>query len=215
MIAIIQYDAGNTASVRNAVERLGYEVKITARKDELLAADKIILPGVGAAGSAMTALKRTGLHEIIPMLTQPFLGICLGMQLLCKQSEEDDTIGLGVFNTVVKKFPAAANVPHTGWNNLYDFKSNLLNGVAENADVYFVHSYYAELSKETVASCHYIHPFAAVVQKENFYGTQFHPEKSGLAGELILKNFLALPHPNSSLSSPSPLERVGVRLDKS
>ncbi len=192
MIAIIQYDAGNTASVKNAVERLGYETILTADKDLLLSADKIILPGVGAAGTAMSALKRTGLHELIPQFTKPFLGICLGMQLLCKHSEEDDTKGLGVFNTLVKKFPAIANVPHTGWNNLSDFKNNLLNGVKENADVYFVHSYYAELSAETVATCIYILPFAAVLQKDNFYGTQFHPEKSGIAGEQILKNFLSL-----------------------
>jgi glutamine amidotransferase len=126
------------------------------------------------------------------MIKQPFLGICLGMQLLCKYSEEDDTNGLAVFNAIVKKFPAQANVPHTGWNNLYDFKSKLLDGVTENADVYFVHSYFAELSKETVATCDYILPFTAVMQKNNFYGTQFHPEKSGLAGEQILKNFLLL-----------------------
>lgn len=192
MIAIIQYDAGNTASVKNAVERLGYQTILTSDKDELLSADKIILPGVGAAGSAMAALKSTGLHKFIPMIKQPFLGICLGMQLLCKFSEEDDTNCMGIFNSMVKKFPATANVPHTGWNNMFDFKSSLMQNVSENADVYFVHSYYAELSAETVSTCDYIFPFAAVMQKNNFYGTQFHPEKSGLAGEQILKNFLSL-----------------------
>ncbi len=192
MIAIIQYDAGNTASVKNAIERLGYETKLTADKDEILSADKIILPGVGAAGTAMSALKSAGLHELIPMIKQPFLGICLGMQLLCKYSEEDDTSCLAVFDALVKKFPAEANVPHTGWNNLSDFKSDLLQCVAENADVYFVHSYYAELCGGTVATCDYILPFTAVMQENNFYGTQFHPEKSGLAGEQILKNFLSL-----------------------
>lgn len=195
MIAIIQYDAGNTASVKNAVERLGYQTILTSDKAELLSADKIIFPGVGAAGSAMAALKKTGLHEFIPAITKPFLGICLGMQLLCKHSEEDDTNCLAVFDAMIKKFPATANVPHTGWNNLFDFKSNLMNGVSDNADVYFVHSYYAETSGETVATCNYILPFTAVMQKNNFYGTQFHPEKSGVAGQQILKNFLLLPHP--------------------
>lgn len=206
MIAIIQYDAGNTASVKNAVERLGYETILTSDKDELLAADKIILPGVGAAGSAMAALIKTGLHEFIPSIQQPFLGICLGMQLLCKHSEEDATDCLAVFNAMVKKFPAIANVPHTGWNNLFDYKSSLLNDVPLNADVYFVHSYYAESSVETGATCDYILPFAAVMQKDNFYGTQFHPEKSGVAGEQILKNFL------SASPRPSPEEREKDRI---
>ncbi|MEO6404125.1 MAG: imidazole glycerol phosphate synthase subunit HisH [Ferruginibacter sp.] len=192
MIAIVQYDAGNTASVKNAVERLGYDTILTSDKATLLAADKIILPGVGAAGTAMEALRVAGLDKIIPLVTKPFLGICLGMQLLCKFSEEDNTDCLGIFDAMVKKFPATDKVPHTGWDNLSDYKTNLLLDVVENADVYFVHSYYAELSPHTVAICNYIFPFAAVMQKNNFYGTQFHPEKSGHAGGQILKNFLSL-----------------------
>ncbi|MEO7446428.1 MAG: imidazole glycerol phosphate synthase subunit HisH, partial [Ferruginibacter sp.] len=155
-------------------------------------ADKVILPGVGAAGFAMQALKEKGLDEIIPGLMQPLLGVCLGLQLLCSYSEEDDCSCLGVFDVAVKKFPPQDIVPHTGWNNLYDLEGNLFSQVPTNPDVYFVHSYYAALGKETIAKSSYILPFSAGLQKDNFYATQFHPEKSGDTGVQILKNFLAL-----------------------
>jgi glutamine amidotransferase len=189
MIAIIQYGAGNTASVQNAIQRLGYDSVITNDIDTICDADKVILPGVGEARSAMQSLVSSGLDEIIPRLAQPVLGICLGMQLLCNTSQEGDTLCLGVFNAGVKKFPAGGIVPHTGWNNLYDTNDELFKEL-EGADVYFVHSYFVPVCKETIATCNYIMPFSAAMQKNNFYATQFHPEKSGLVGEQIIKNFL-------------------------
>ncbi len=192
MIAIIKYNAGNITSVKNAVERLGYACKVTDDRDEIVAADKVIFPGVGEASSAMNYLKDKGLDKTIVSLRQPVLGICLGLQLLCNYSEEGHTQCLGIFDTEVKKFPPLDIVPHMGWNNLYDPKGTLFNGFGKNDTVYFVHGYYAEICADTVATCQYILPFSAALQHENFYATQFHPEKSGNVGEKILKNFLEL-----------------------
>lgn len=192
MIVIIKYNAGNTASVKNAVERLGYACKVTDDKDEIVSADKVIFPGVGEASSAMRYLKRKGLDNIIADLHQPVLGICLGLQLMCRHSEEGNTSCLGIFDTEVKKFPTLDIVPHMGWNNLFDTRGPLFDGFRENDTVYFVHGYYAEICAETIAKCRYIVPFSAALQHKNFYATQFHPEKSGPVGEKILKNFLKL-----------------------
>ena len=192
MIAIIKYNAGNIASVRNAVKRLGYDCKVTGDIGEIRSADKVIFPGVGEAGSAMTYLKDKKLDEIIQSLVQPTLGICLGLQLMCRHSQEGDTKCLGIFDSEVKKFPAIEIVPHMGWNNLHIEGSPLFTGFGKDDTVYFVHSYYAELCTETIARCNYILPFSAAMQKDNFYATQFHPEKSGDVGERILRNFLVL-----------------------
>lgn len=192
MIAIIKYNAGNIASVKNAVERLGYECKVTDDISEIRSAEKVIFPGVGEAGSAMIHLKDNRLDEIIQSLVQPTLGICLGLQLMCRYSEEGNTKCLGIFDADVKKFPAIDIVPHMGWNNLNVEGSPLFTGFGKQDTVYFVHSYYAEICSETIARCEYILPFSAAMQKDNFYATQFHPEKSGNIGENILKNFLEL-----------------------
>ena len=192
MIAILKYNAGNATSVENAVQRLGYETVITDDIAVLKAAEKVILPGVGEAASAMNYLKEKGLDQVIKSLKQPVLGICLGMQLLCEFSEEGDTQTLGIFNTKVKKFPPEDLVPHTGWNNFTAVKGKLFENVRVDENCYFVHSYYAEISDETVAVTDYILPFSAALQKDNFYATQFHPEKSAPTGIQILKNFLSL-----------------------
>ncbi len=192
MIAIIDYNAGNISSVQNALKRLGYESIITRDKDEILRADKVILPGVGEASTAMKYLKKYELDTFIKDIKQPFLGICLGMQLMCTSSEEGTTDCLGIFNTKVKVFPPKEKVPHIGWNSLYELKGDLFKNMNAPEDVYFVHSFYAELCEETSAECNYIFPFSAALQKDNFYATQFHPEKSATVGEQILKNFLAL-----------------------
>lgn len=193
MIAIIEYNAGNITSVKNAVERLGYSCIITGNRDEIYSADKVIFPGVGEAKSAMMYLNSKGLDNIIKSLPQPTLGICLGLQLMCQHSEEGDTECLGIFDTEVKRFPSTYIVPHMGWNNIYDvYDPILLNGFNKNDSVYFLHSYYAGICKQTIAKCNYILPFSAAMKKDNFYATQFHPEKSGDAGENILKNFLEL-----------------------
>jgi glutamine amidotransferase len=165
---------------------------VTDDKETILSAEKVIFPGVGEASSAMQHLKEHRLDELIKSLKQPTLGICLGQQLMCKYSEENDTECLGIFDTDVKKFPPTELVPHMGWNNLENLRGNLFNGISNEDNVYFVHSYYAELSKETIATCQYILPFSAAMQKNNFYATQFHPEKSAWVGERILKNFLEL-----------------------
>lgn len=192
MIAIIDYNAGNTRSVKNALERLGYEAKVTSDADMISKADKVIFPGVGEAGSAMKYLRELNLDLAIKSLTQPFLGICLGLQLMCLYSEEGDTTGLGIYDTEVRKFPPTSLVPHMGWNTLTDLKGPLFSGLPESSDLYFVHSYYAGLCSETAATCEYIFPFSAAMQRDNFFAVQFHPEKSADTGEHILKNFLAL-----------------------
>lgn len=192
MIAIIKYNAGNISSVQNALERLGYESIITDNAQEILNADKVILPGVGEASSAMRHLKEKDLDKVILSLNQPILGICLGLQLMCNYTEEGDTNCLGIFNAQVKKFPATEIVPHMGWNNFASTTGNLFSNIKTVDNVYYVHSYYAEISEETIASCDYIKPFSAAMQKNNFYATQFHPEKSADVGETILKNFLEL-----------------------
>ncbi|MBL6667917.1 MAG: imidazole glycerol phosphate synthase subunit HisH [Crocinitomicaceae bacterium] len=192
MIAIIDYNAGNISSVQNALNRLGYESIVTRNKEEILKSDRVILPGVGEAGTAMNYLIEFELDGFIKGLKQPFLGICLGMQLMCNSSEEGDTKCLGIFNSKVKRFPPKEKVPHMGWNNINALKGGLANEIETNSDVYFVHSYYAELCNETSSQCDYILPFSASLEKDNFYGTQFHPEKSADIGEQILKNFLEL-----------------------
>lgn len=192
MIAIIQYNAGNSTSVKNAVERLGYACLVTDNPDEIRKADKVIFPGVGEASSAMKYLKAHELDKLIYSLKQPLLGICLGQQLLCSYSEEGNTPCLGVFDAAVKKFPATEIIPHMGWNNLQNIKTPIFQGVSENDNVYFVHSYYAEINAHTTSVCDYILPFSASMQKDNFYAMQFHPEKSAGVGEIILRNFLAL-----------------------
>ena len=192
MIAIIDYNAGNTRSVKNALERLGQQAMLTNDAEIIRKAAKVIFPGVGEAGSAMKYLLDLNLDYAIRSLTQPFLGICLGLQLMCHSSEESDTTGLGIFDTDVRKFPPTRLVPHMGWNTLTDLKGPLFTGLPESNDLYFVHSYYAELCSQTVATCAYIFPFSAALQKDNFFAVQFHPEKSADTGERILKNFLAL-----------------------
>lgn len=192
MIAIVKYNAGNIRSVQNAVERLGYAVKVTDDPNELRKADKVIFPGVGEAGSAMRYLKSKGLDESIKHLKQPVLGICLGLQLLCSSSEEGETECLGIFPNRVVKFRGDALIPHMGWNEIAALNGELFASIAENENVYFVHSYFAELSEYSIARCDYIQPFSAALKKDNFYATQFHPEKSAGIGAQILKNFLAL-----------------------
>ncbi len=192
MIAIIKYPAGNITSVENAVNRLGYECVVTDDVEVLKNADKVIFPGVGEASTAMKYLIEKGLEKLIPSLTQPVLGICLGQQLMCNFSEENSTVCLGIFDTTVKKFPPTELVPHMGWNNVEVLESSLTEGISEEDNFYFVHSFYAEPCDSTTAICNYILPFSAVMEKDNFYATQFHPEKSADAGEKILKNFLGI-----------------------
>ncbi len=192
MIAIIDYNAGNISSVQNALNRLGYESIITRKHEEILAADKVILPGVGEASSAMKYLEEYKLVELIQNLKQPFLGICLGMQLMCKHSDEGNAKCLRIFDCNVKLFPPKEKVPHMGWNELTNLKGDLFNKLKENDEMYFVHSYYAETCKNTIAECNYITPFSAALQKDNFYATQFHPEKSAEIGAQLLKNFVEL-----------------------
>jgi imidazole glycerol-phosphate synthase subunit HisH len=192
MIAIIKYNAGNITSVKNAIERLGFECIVTDDEQQIRSAEKVIFPGVGEASSAMNYLRERQLDKLITSLTQPVLGICLGQQLMCKFSEEGNTNCLGIFDVQVKKFPSSDIVPHMGWNSLTKLNSPLFNGINESNDVYFVHSYYCEISTYTIAECDYILPFSAAMQKDNFYATQFHPEKSANVGELILKNFLCI-----------------------
>lgn len=191
-IVIIKYNAGNVCSVEFGLRRLGVNTVVTDNADEILSADKIIFPGVGAAGFAMNYLREKKLDELIKNCRQPFLGICLGMQLLCKHSEENDTSCVGVFDETVKKFTSNVKVPQMGWNNIYDLKQPLFKGLNEEEYVYFVHSYYVEKSTHTTATANYDLEYSAAIQKDNFYAVQFHPEKSGIAGEKILKNFIEL-----------------------
>jgi glutamine amidotransferase len=192
MIAILKYNAGNIKSVQNALSRLGFESIITDDPEKLRAADKVIFPGVGEASSAMKYLKERGLDKTITGLTKPVLGVCLGLQLMCRHSEEADTECLGIFDTDVKLFPPVDKIPHMGWNNFLTLKGDLFKGISLNDDVYYVHSYYPEISSCTSATCDYILPFSAAMQKNNFYATQFHPEKSAYIGENILQNFLKI-----------------------
>lgn len=192
MIVIIKYNAGNIQSVENAVHRLGYDCIVTNDIEEIKKSDKVIFPGVGEAATAMQHLQANGLDLTIKGLKQPVLGICLGLQLMCNYTEEGNTNGLGIFDVNVKRFPPLDIVPHMGWNTLYDCKGELFTGISEEEHFYFVHSYYAEESPLSVAQCDYILPYSAALQKDNFYAVQFHPEKSGIAGEQLLKNFLSL-----------------------
>jgi glutamine amidotransferase len=192
MIAILKYNAGNITSVQNALSRLGCKSIITDNPDELLNADKVIFPGVGEAGSAMQYLKERDLDKTLVSLKQPVLGICLGMQLMCLHSQESDTECLGIFDTYVKLFPPVEKIPHMGWNNFLSLSGELFTGIQPEDDLYYVHSYYAEICSSTIATCDYILPFSASMQKNNFYATQFHPEKSAATGEKILTNFLKI-----------------------
>jgi glutamine amidotransferase len=192
MIAIVKYNAGNIKSVGNALNRLGYESIITDDPEVLLGADKVIFPGVGEAGTAMKYLKERGLDSTIKSIGKPVLGICLGLQLMCRFSEEADTECLGIFDSDVRLFPPVDKIPHMGWNNFLTMRGDLFRGVSTDEDVYYVHSYYAEISSCTSATCDYILPFSAAMIKDNFFATQFHPEKSAGVGEKILRNFLEL-----------------------
>jgi glutamine amidotransferase len=191
-IVIIDYGAGNIQSIKFALERLGYTGILSSDAQEIKSADKVIFPGVGEASSAMKKLKNTGLDKVIPQLKQPVLGICLGMQLMCNRSEEGDTEGLGIFDVDVIHFEKNLKVPHIGWNRIKELKSDIFEGVSENEFVYLVHSFYAPICSETIAKCDYGVNYSSALQKNNFYGVQFHPEKSSSAGEKILENFLKL-----------------------
>jgi glutamine amidotransferase len=191
-LVIINYGAGNIKSIQFAFKRLGVDAILSHDSEEILTADKIIFPGVGEASTAMGMLKNTGLDILIPELKQPVLGICLGMQLLCKSTEEGNTQGLGVFNTHVKRFSNDVKVPQMGWNVIKDLKSDLFKGIKEGEYMYLVHSYYAEHCEQTIAKTDYGINYASALQHDNFYGVQFHPEKSSVAGEQILENFLKL-----------------------
>ena len=190
-VVIIKYNAGNIQSVPYALERLGIEPVLSDDPAVIRGADKVIFPGVGEASTAMQYLRQAGLDRVIPALTQPFLGVCLGLQLMCAHSEENDTGCLGVFDLKVKRFPRGdQKVPHMGWNLLHDLKSPLLADFPAEPYVYFVHSYYAELGPHTIANAEYMLPFSAALQRDNFYATQFHPEKSGKVGAKLLENFI-------------------------
>ena len=189
---IIKYNAGNAQSVLFALERIGVQGILSDNADEINSADKVIFPGVGEASSAMKFLKEKNLNTVIKNLKQPTLGICLGMQLMCKQSEEGNTVCLGIFPLQVKKFVGDFKIPQIGWNNIYDLKENLFSDLKENEYMYFVHGYYAEKGNDTFAKANYILEYSAALKKDNFYGVQFHPEKSSEAGQKILENFLKL-----------------------
>jgi glutamine amidotransferase len=191
-IVIINYGAGNIQSIMFAIERLGFHAVLSNDPAEIKAADKVIFPGVGEASFAMKMLKESGLDTLIPTLKQPVLGICLGMQLMCNYSEEGDTKGLEIFDVDVVKFTSKVKVPQMGWNQIYNLKSDLFKGIAENEYMYLVHSFYAPLCAETIATTNYELEYSSALENDNFYGTQFHPEKSGDVGEQILNNFLNL-----------------------
>ena len=192
-LAIIKYNAGNIRSVDHALKRLGVTAKITDDPEQIRSADKVIFPGVGEAASTMAYLKERELDKLIAGLTQPVLGICLGQQLMCQYSEEGDTECIGIFDQPVKQFlPGKLKVPHMGWNSLDQVSGDLFPAELQGAYVYFVHSYYGPACSETAALCNYMLPFSAALQKGNFYATQFHPEKSGDPGQMILSNFLEL-----------------------
>lgn len=190
-VAIVKYNAGNTASVANALKRLGVEPLVTDDSNELRSADKVIFPGVGEASTAMKYFRDRNLDSVIRSLTQPLLGICLGMQLMCMSSEENETDCLGILPYRVRRFESETlKIPHTGWNRISDLSSPLFAGIAEGERVYFVHGYYVETGDSTTATCEYGERFSAAIGRDNFHAIQFHPEKSGAVGERILENFL-------------------------
>ena len=191
-VAIVKYNAGNVQSVVHSLDRLGVSYRITDDHEEIKAADKVFFPGVGEASTAMKYLKAKNLHTLLKELTQPVLGVCLGLQLMCRYSEENSTTCLGIFDLDVKKFEPKMKVPHMGWNNLLALEGNLVQGLQENSYVYFVHSYYAPVCEFTVAKTEYINPFSAALKRDNFYAVQFHPEKSSTPGNKIIQNFLSL-----------------------
>lgn len=191
-IVIINYGAGNIKSIQFAFNRLGYDAVLTNNPEEIIHADKVIFPGVGQASSAMNKLKQTQLDLLIPTLKQPVLGICLGMQLMCKYTEEGNTYGLDIFNVKVKRFSNAVKVPQMGWNTIHNFKSDLFKGINNGDYMYLVHSYYAENCNQAIATTNYDLEYASALEIDNFFGVQFHPEKSGVVGERLLKNFLKI-----------------------
>lgn len=195
-LAIVKYNAGNIQSVLFALERIGVSGIVTDDHEIIKGSDKVIFPGVGEASSAMRYLKEKRLDKIISGLHQPVLGICLGMQLMCNYSEENDTRCIGIFNEDVKRFSPQPNeafkIPQIGWNNIYDLKNELFSGIGENSYCYFVHGYFAALGEHTIATTDYVLPYSSALKKDNFYGVQFHPEKSAEVGEQILRNFLSI-----------------------
>jgi len=191
-VSIIKYNAGNVHSVASALRRMDIEPAITDDPEILRSSDKVIFPGVGEASTAMNYLREKNLDKLIPTLTQPFLGICLGLQLMCDSSEENDAKCLGIFNVKVKKFEEGLKIPHMGWNNFVELKSPVFNGISTEDFVYFVHSYYAPISDESIAITDYGVKFSAAMEKDNFIGMQYHPEKSGKVGAKILENFINL-----------------------
>lgn len=191
-IVIIDYGAGNVKSIEFAINRLGYSIVLSNNIEVIRNADKVIFPGVGEANSAMQMLKKSRLDELIPTLKQPVLGICLGMQLMCNHTEEGNTKGLGIFDVNVKRFSNTVKVPQMGWNTIKNLRSNVFKSIDENAYMYLVHSYYAEYCKQAIAVTHYEKAYTSALQYQNFYGVQFHPEKSSSTGEQLLKNFLEL-----------------------
>lgn len=191
-VAIIDYGAGNITSLNYALQNLNLNITITADKDKIKEADLVIFPGVGHAVQAMQQLKKTDLDQLIPSLQQPVLGICLGMQLMCSHSEEGNQLGLDIFETKVTKMIDSPKLPHMGWNQISNMKGSLFNNIKINSNVYFVHSYCVGLGVDTISTCSYGSLFSSALQKDNFYATQFHPEKSGAIGLQILKNFITL-----------------------
>ena len=191
-LVIVNYGAGNIQSIKFAFKRLGVDAVLSDKIEEIETADRVIFPGVGEASSAMNKLKASGLDKLIPELQQPVLGICLGMQLMCHSSEEGNTLGLGIFDTDVVRFTNSVKVPQIGWNQITNLKSALFKDVVEKDHIYLVHSYYAPICEETIAVTEYEMAYSSALQKDNFYGVQFHPEKSSKVGARILKNFLAL-----------------------
>ncbi|WP_299336562.1 imidazole glycerol phosphate synthase subunit HisH [uncultured Psychroserpens sp.] len=191
-LVIINYGAGNIKSIQFTFKRLGFDAKLTSDPKVIKAADKVIFPGVGEASSAMYMLKKSGLDTLIPKLTQPVLGICLGMQLMCNTTEEGNTKGLGIFDVDVKRFSNDVKVPQMGWNTIKHLKSDLFKGINEGEYMYLVHSYYAENCNQAISTSDYELEYASALENENFYGVQFHPEKSSVAGEQLLKNFIEL-----------------------
>lgn len=193
-IVIVKYNAGNIQSVLYALERIGIAAEVTDDKEKIQQADKVIFPGVGEASTAMNYLRERNLDQLLISLKQPVLGICLGMQLMCSSSEEGDTTCMGIFEEKVKKFIMVDDfkVPQIGWNDIYDLKTPLFKGISEHSYVYLVHSYYASLGEHTIATTNYISPYSTALHRDNFYGVQFHPEKSAEVGSVLLKNFIEL-----------------------